>query len=796
MSEWYVLDADGTVLGPLSMAEVIDRQRDRRFAAGTKVCAVGGAEWREIEAVPELQPQRPGMPAPPQTQQPGRRPPPPLKRTPAQPAGLQADAGVAVAPTSAPGSAVPGPGFAATGAPSEPVSAALFGLPGCGVAVAPATSLPSVASPSAPPPGLASMRAAAPPARSRRGKRIVGAVVAVVVLVGGGLAGAATYRAHATRRACESGEPELRLAACARACEGGSQEHCAVQAKLLVEGGKPADAEALLASALAKSPAWSLGRIELARALQAQGKHAGALAELSSALEQVAGRDPAQAAEIRRLAATSQLEVGTAALKAGKLQIALEALQRASELVPSAASDGAYGTALLRAKRAGEASARLERAIEEGGTNAATFVALAEAYVADGKPDDAQKALDRGIAAQPKDVTLYERLAGLKLKAKKPREAADVLERYLGQDPKSASTYASLLDLLDRRKDAERRLALIDRWRAADPTSDEACLRAGDEIAGRDRPGATATLKSCLDTVSKPDKVYVAIVDLLGGKGRLRGDPIKAHAFLDEEIEKHPDRAVLLDLKAQQFVKQRKVADAEALLDKAIADHPAESGPYLAKARFYESISKPTEAAGMIQTARDKVPDSRDPLLFAVGFHVRQKQFDLIEEDLGRIKAQGASDEEVERLREMSTFTRPEVSCIFVGQGPASASMDQVVPISDVHPMNGLWTGSAVQSGYVVNRCERVTVDAVVDVTFNKITVAQVFIFAQATRESSSASFPFPRLKPGETRPFSASTSVGALDLGSTPLGTLGGFGSATRVTGVSVRVRVTSPAL
>lgn len=214
-----------------------------------------------------LAPPRASLPLPP-PQSPEYRP--------SVPSGLPAYAPAAVAPTFPSHPYAPGPTVAAAGP-------------------APAAE-----------PALAAAPAPAGPRRSRA-KVVLGVVAAPAVLGASSVVGATVYRGHVARRDCESGDAALRPAACERACDGGSKDHCVIQADLLLAAGKPADADARLRAGLAKSPEWTRGWIALAKALQAQDKHAEAIVELAAAQEGVARRDPQQAAEIRTLAAASQL---------------------------------------------------------------------------------------------------------------------------------------------------------------------------------------------------------------------------------------------------------------------------------------------------------------------------------------------------------------------------------------------------------------------------------------------------------------------------------------------------------
>jgi hypothetical protein len=63
-------------------------------------------------------------------------------------------------------------------------------------------------------------------------------------------------------------------------------------------------------------------------------------------------------------------------------------------------------------------------------------------------------------------------------------------------------------------------------------------------------------------------------------------------------------------------------------------------------------------------------------------------------------------------------------------------------------------------------------------------------------QSSKSQTFRFRALRPGEARPFSAGVGLSAFSFGYTPVGTLGGAGTYSEVTSVSVAVRIISPTL
>lgn len=624
----------------------------------------------------------------------------------------------------------------------------------------------------------------------RVGARAVAAGLFVTVsLAAGTVFGFSAYRTHKAKQACDAAEAPTAEPACERACASGSDAHCLRGASLKAKRA-PIDAERIARKHLPRPELRVEASLLLGTALIEQGKLDDADAAVAPVAE--AATDAPAKARASQLLSEIRLARGEAAIREGKTEVAVSSLRSAHELRPSPATAGPLGRALAKLQRWDEAAPLLERATEAP-TPAPpeTYHLLAAAYQDAGKDDVSLKALRRGAAAHPDDYSLQKAVATKLTAAKKLADAQKAIEDFANRHPDHGESHEDAFNLMDPSKDAARRAAFLSNWHEKDPKNETACLLYASSGPSNKDDDKLAFLKQCATTVPAPDRIYEEVSGMLEKRGAK-----VAHAFFQEERERFPDRTSLVDLEAQLYLRERKKEDARNLIEKAIAEHPDDPVPTLAKVRFLEKTTKVEAASAVLEAAKERFSSRMDPFRFALGFHVRHKYWDRIDGELAALGRLGLPDQELTRLREITTFTRTDVSCVSVGQGPAVAGYDLAVPASSVSSHKGFWTGAAVQSGYIVNRCSAVMVDATVAVSFSIRQVAHVFIFAQVTTQTKGQTFNFRRLRPGEARPFSAGVALSALSLGSTPVGTLGGMGTYSEVASVSVTVRVLSPRL
>lgn len=653
-------------------------------------------------------------------------------------------------------------------------------------APAPQPPEPSQAPETPPPPGQPGDNPTPRRARGATLRRLVSLGVVLSLLGGGSAFALSAYRTHRAGVACEAAEEEQRTAPCNEACDRGSEKHCVAAAKALLKT-RPEESERRGRALMNHPEHRREALLVVAEALQQQKKHSEAERLLAPLLE-AGDRSP----QLKRLLAVSRLQLGQEALGAGKPESALEHLRSAHELHPHAENAAALGEALVQLERWDEAVKPLERAVESSeATTAQPYRELTRAYRELGKEDAAKKALRRGVAANRDDYALHKMLAATLVADKHGDEALTLLESYSERHASHEESHLDTLALISD-KDTTRRKSFLERWRKQSPESEEACLQVAQEWPRQEQDRKIELLKQCTRTVPQPQRIYEEVAPLIEKQQGTKA----AHAFLDKERQEHPERTSLVDLQAQLYVRQKKPKEAEKLIDQAIAEHPDDPTPTIAKVRYLESTRSVEAASVVLEAAKERFASHIAPFRFALGFHTRTRHYDLIEAELRALRALGVDDIELSRLREITTFGRTSVSCVTVGQGPAVAGYDRTIPASAVSSHSGFWSGGAVQRGYIVNRCGAVTVDADVTVSFQIQNVAHVFIFAQVSRSSKSQSFQFRKLRPGEARPFSAGVSLSALSLGYSPVGTLGGIGAYSEVSGVSVNLRVLSPRL
>lgn len=195
-----------------------------------------------------------------------------------------------------------------------------------------------------------------------------------------------------------AGEPAVRPAAMQR-IEGALAE------------GRPRDAETLARELIRERPGYAEAHGALARALEAQGRDAEALAVL--------------------------LQVGQGLAHSNLPEEGAAYLARAVELAPrSAAAHAALGHALLGSRAYRSAAERLERAMELGERGLAVRIYLGSALWESGEPDRAEAVLREALDLD-RSLPALQTLGGLLVWRGAYDEAIELLEEARASDPSS-----------------------------------------------------------------------------------------------------------------------------------------------------------------------------------------------------------------------------------------------------------------------------------------------------------------------------------------------------------------------
>jgi tetratricopeptide (TPR) repeat protein len=149
-------------------------------------------------------------------------------------------------------------------------------------------------------------------------------------------------------------------------------------------------------------------------------------------------RNPA----VRRMLALAQLNAGAYADAA---KLLADDPARAAD--PSL--QYAYGLALVRSDRAGEAEAVFSRLLAEHGANAELHVILGQAHAQQGEYDAAVRSLERALQLKPEVADAHAALGVMYMKQGKLADAAAALREELRVNPASLTARQTLATVLD-----------------------------------------------------------------------------------------------------------------------------------------------------------------------------------------------------------------------------------------------------------------------------------------------------------------------------------------------------------
>jgi tetratricopeptide (TPR) repeat protein len=250
--------------------------------------------------------------------------------------------------------------------------------------------------------------------------------------------------------------------------------------------------------------------------------------------------------------------------------VLLERSERPEEALAALAplEPGQYGSdaILLRARlldALGDGAAAvdwLRAAIERGGEVGRLRYMLARLLVEQGRLDAARVQFERLLERVGENSEILLSLALISLEAGDPEAARDYLQRLLraGGRPDAAHYYLGVTA-----SEQGRTEAALDAWRRVGP---------GFEYERAQASAASLALSA--------------------------GDPDDLHDYLDEQRDRHPERAIALWMLQAQVLMDAGVPEAAAsVLDAAIEAHPGETDLLYARAMAHDTAG---DAEGMI----------------------------------------------------------------------------------------------------------------------------------------------------------------------------------------------------
>ena len=236
------------------------------------------------------------------------------------------------------------------------------------------------------------------------------------------------------------------------------------------------------------------------------------------------------------------------------------------------------GNVLSKARRFDEAIEAFEKSLELKPDDSFTVINIANAYQAQGRPDEAEKFVLDYLARGFEDSQLYFLLGNIKVHAKEPGKAVAYFEKCLEGNPRSASAHNALAAVYlnrDAAGDAGLAESHLDAAMAINPTLTSVRYNMAQlrERQGRLPEAADLYLREIEDS----PRSYKALFNL-SRVYRLMGREDEEYATLKRTVEAEPNFPVAYFYLARIHLRQgRDYGEAVALVEKGIGLRPAPS---------------------------------------------------------------------------------------------------------------------------------------------------------------------------------------------------------------------------
>jgi putative PEP-CTERM system TPR-repeat lipoprotein len=464
-----------------------------------------------------------------------------------------------------------------------------------------------------------------------------------------------------------------------------AMEALVLKAALLRQKGDGAAALALLGQVIAEQPPALAARVERANQLLAAGKLEPARADLDAVLALTPNNIEALFLRAVLLHETHD-DTGAEALlqkldpifasyprafllraavqeRNGELQQAEEAAAKYIARVP----DDPNGYKLLARlyledHRPDLALTPLKQAVQAGKGDALVYDMLGHAYAATGQQAEAAEAYAKADELAPGNIETETALATARIASGQPEKALGGLEATLAKAPanpvvqEAAFSAALAIGELAR---AER--VLEEAKRAAGETAVTQNLTAMLQLARLDAAGAEATLEAAIKAHPDfvPTRLNLVRALAMQGKGE------QADAVLSAMLTRAPAAEPALSLLVEERLRTGRAADAIALMERAHAAKPDDTGLDARLGALALQTGTPEKALALAQGAQ-KGATAPDPqlLLLAANAQLALKQTDAARDTLARLVA----------LEPRAVDARRQLAAVLVERGEDEAA--------------------------------------------------------------------------------------------------------------------------
>ncbi len=347
----------------------------------------------------------------------------------------------------------------------------------------------------------------------------------------------------------------------------------------------------------------------------------------------------------------------------GKLDLAEETYREILKHVEGKAHIIAAKNALavlhVRKNEIDQAKSTIDGVLKEYPDNPSTLLLRGKIALAEGKSIDAIADLRAALKADFNSVEIRRLLAQAHLLQNEIDQARDNLQRAVEQDPRDVPSLNALAQLLIQKQQYADAGRLLDQAQAVDPKSADVRLtRFRLKLAQNDRKGALQLAKEAQQDLPDSPLGYF----LAGLMHKLDSDTTRSTQELLQAVRTQPDAGMALVLLVDNLVGEKRFAEAEGHLNKALQAQPENAflhnflglvrqkrqdyagavaafqsaseakpewwTPYRNTAESYFEAGDAQSAVNVYKQALQKLPGKRDLLINLAVLHERVGQLD------------------------------------------------------------------------------------------------------------------------------------------------------------------------
>jgi len=321
-----------------------------------------------------------------------------------------------------------------------------------------------------------------------------------------------------------------------------------------------------------------------------------------------------------------------------------------------------------------DAQSNLKKAIEVDPHAVQAYLKLADLYVLEKKPDQAEGAVQDGINANPSLVLLYDELSRFYLGQNSPSKAVEVLQSGIKANPSATQLYEDLAQLYFRQKNIGQSEQVLQTGIKANPSAVPLYIGLA-QLYESDRKQSDADNVLTSLSSQMPNSTDAAIA--IGNFYRDLKKDDRALSEYQRGLSANPKNTDLQESMVDLYLTQGQTDSAAKLDDELLRHFPNNVMGLVDHGRVLLAQGKQTDAINALQKVATEAPDSPAPHFYLASAYLQNHDAAQANNELQQTLAQ-ANNERQRTGRPSPYLARALTALVSLNSGQRKFSVAQL----------------------------------------------------------------------------------------------------------------------